>query len=654
MNDETGQAWQQRIDDIQQHLDSIEQKEKLLTSGMRNLADQADALMAEMSRFKETLGSIKPAVQKADPEKSSPNIQSPTLESWGHAIKPKPDVNQEVEPEPPVQPQELTYSSSWLDREIQNRESQKNPEQKNVEAAVRPESWQIGSSEKAHPPQFSTPNYESFELNLGIKWLSRIGIVALLIGMAMALSYSFPAFPKELKIITGFLLATILWFGGTRLYNNAPILSRVLQGGGLAVGYLSLFAIFFIPAVQLLDAPILGFPLLLAYVAGVLVLSHRINSQSMSLLSLAFGYYTAGYAINDGAAFISTGMLILGAAGLAKMHPNWSVIPKANLLGAFWTYSFWDRRSTETFSQLYLAYVFLVFHVISALRAGRGDTILNVLNAFGCYFLYSFTQPMPAKSGVLEFLMATVQLGTLSLLYLHRPQQREESLPLGMLILGLIFGLFGVSRYFDAQQQTMILSALALCFGMLARKNVYRSVLQMGAYITLFWSGWNLMLSWADLTHFSLMWNAAWLTVSAFLLEGFAFNKHSAVLRGAVLSYAMVLYLCAICTAVPSEWRTISMVLSGFILLTTGFLGRRQVYRWLGLGWIFGLGGLSLIRDLVMLSTLYKILLFVLLGVGLLGGSYGYVLLEKTLRQQDNPAVGDEELLFKQPREEAE
>jgi hypothetical protein len=132
------------------------------------------------------------------------------------------------------------------------------------------------------------------------------------------------------------------------------------------------------------------------------------------------------------------------------------------------------------------------------------------------------------------------------------------------------------------------------------------------------------------------MWNAIWLSVTAFLLEGIAFRSHPAPLRGVVLAAPMILYLAAIWSAVPSEWRTISMVLSGFVLLAVGFAVRRKVYRWIGLGWIFALGGFSLIGDLVMLSTVYKILLFILLGVGLLGGSYGYVLLEKALREQDD------------------
>ena len=105
--------------------------------------------------------------------------------------------------------------------------------------------------------------FENFEFNLGIKWLSRIGIAALLIGLVMALGYSFPHFTNWMKILTGFVLSVSFFGIGTKLFEKAPILSRILQGGGVSVGYLSLFAMFFIPDVQLFHHMTYAFILLI-------------------------------------------------------------------------------------------------------------------------------------------------------------------------------------------------------------------------------------------------------------------------------------------------------------------------------------------------------------------------------------------------------
>ena len=60
----------------------------------------------------------------------------------------------------------------------------------------------------------------SWEMNLGTNWLGRIGIVAVLIGLTLALQHSFVFFSKELKLITGIILAIILFFSGKKLFAN--------------------------------------------------------------------------------------------------------------------------------------------------------------------------------------------------------------------------------------------------------------------------------------------------------------------------------------------------------------------------------------------------------------------------------------------------
>lgn len=636
-----------QFDALGRQLDDITRRERALADAMRALASQSDDLMDEVAHLRAMLTNL-PADAIRFSSDAKRNTESPSSE-----ISSAPPPLTETSP--------ASSSSSFLSRELAERGAGMFPTEEQFGPQSREIAPQEQSSMPADTPELAsvTPevhrgglpypeaparDYGSFELNLGIKWLSRIGIVALLIGIAMALSYSFPHFSKEMKLLTGFVLAGVLFGVGAKLYDKASVLGRILQGGGISTGYLSLFAVFFIPGVQLLEAPGLGFGLLLAYVAGILVLAHRLNSQTVALLSLAFGFYTTRYATDYGAAFISTSMLILGTAGLAKFHPDWRVIAKANLLGAFWTYSVWYERASlmnQPAAQGYLVYTFLLFQVVSLLRAGRGDALLNLLNTFGCYWIYTRTQPVVEPLGMMEFLIAAIQLGSLWYVDMRYPKRRESELPQSLLILGLIFTGLGIGKYFDAQIQTSVLAGLALALGLISRKGAYQKILQTASYFMLFWSSWSLAGHWSRYDDASLMWNALWLTLSGFILEAGPFRSHHGILRGLVLVYLAMLYLGALLDAVPGEWRTISIVLTGFSLMAAGFRFRRKAYRWVGLGWIFLVGGISIIADMIMLETLYKILLFILLGVGLLGGSYGYVLLEKRMRDQDKAALAE-------------
>jgi hypothetical protein len=88
-------------------------------------------------------------------------------------------------------------------------------------------------------------------------------------------------------------------------------------------------------------------------------------------------------------------------------------------------------------------------------------------------------------------------------------------------------------------------------------------------------------------------------------------------------------FLLALMIGLSSYWITLSIVLTGFVLLLGGFVSSQEKYRWMGLAWLF----LAIIRvffiDLLTLAMPYKIVLFLVLGITLLAGSFGYNLLAR-------------------------
>ena len=637
---------------LAKHLDLICQKESKLTENMRNLADQADDLMGEMATLKHLL-------QKANSPSAQALRSYQTTQSI-EVIEPPLPLDSDLAP-PPIQAgktgprnepisrlQETSnpHPSSEADLSkhlnIAHSALPQSINEDDTQHTSKMETWPVKPSlfsEATQTSYFTGPKPEkhsafAFEMDLGIKWLSRIGIVALLIGLAMAISYSFPSFPNPMKIGTGLLLAGAMYGIGQFLYSQTPILGRILQGGGLSVGYLSLFATFFISEVRLLNIPSLGLGVLFLYVASVLFLAHRLNSQTVAMLSLAFGYYTAHSAESANIALILSGFLSLGTVGITKFHPEWRAISKVNLAGALILYLLWNSQAQlggTLEGKAYLAFTFILFHIVSLLRGRTGDQILNILNCFGFYSIYSATQPLLGSAGVLELLISGIQLGSLLITKMEQPEEHSTELRYTLLITGLLFIGIGTVRYFDGTMVSAILASEALALGFLSRKSPYKEILIAFSCIALGFAYLTLFGSWNQLSQESLLITATWVALTSLILESIPFRNFDKGVRGAFLVLAQFLMMVTIFSQASSNWRTVSLALSGFVLLGSGLFFARKSFRVSGLIWIFVLAGFSLIGDLAFLSMGYKILTFILLGLGLLGGSFGYSILAKNI-----------------------
>jgi uncharacterized membrane protein len=482
---------------------------------------------------------------------------------------------------------------------------------------------------------------EERESILGTRWLSRIGIVALLFGIAMALAYTFPNFSNGLKIFTGFVVAGLLYGGGHWLYKQTAVLGRILQGGGLSVGYASLFSIFFMPQVQLLDAPQLGVFALFCYVAGMLWMAHRLNSQTVAILSTAFGYFTAPYAGDQGIQLILAGILSLATVFVTRLHPDWKAMPKINWAGAMTTYSSASFAASK-FSgglpnsayQAYLIYTALLFHAVSLLRGPQGDMMLGQLNTLAFYLLFWGRTPDVKPAGLLEISIAAVQYGSLWLL---RKLDRETdctALCKGLVINAVLLAGVATWRYFGGDFHSTVFAAEALVLALMVPRSKYRNLLTIFSYAGLAAAYLSVWETWHALQSTALFANALWITLVTLYLEYGPFRKQSGGSNLFLIILAHLLMLSAILKVTDVNLHTVGILLESFVTLGAGFVLRRKVYRMVGLGVLFSCGGFSLLIDLIRLETMYKILLFMVLGAGLLAGSYGYSWLSRRLPEE--------------------
>ena len=129
---------------------------------------------------------------------------------------------------------------------------------------------------------------ENFEQMLGEKWFNKLGILAVVVGVALLIGYSFKYMGPAVKIGIGYAFGASLLLFGTYMEKkeNFSIYGKTLIGGGWAINYFTTYAMHHIEAVRLINSPILGMLLLLAVSAATIIHTYKYKSQ----LATAFSY----------------------------------------------------------------------------------------------------------------------------------------------------------------------------------------------------------------------------------------------------------------------------------------------------------------------------------------------------------------------------
>lgn len=232
------------------------------------------------------------------------------------------------------------------------------------------------------PPPRRPVESSPFEraVEAGIAWLkrgnplARIGIVILFIGAAFLAQYADKnqLVPVELKFIGLAVGAFALLFVGWRLRESRPVYAQLLQGGGVAGLYLTVFAA--TKLYQLLPVGLaFGLLVLIALAGAVLAIAQ--NSLSLAVIGTAGGFlapiFVSTGSGNHIALFSYYAILNLGVFAVAWFR-TWRVL---NVIGFAFTFTItalW-RASGYEHADLVSAEVFLILFFLMYV----GVSILN-------------------------------------------------------------------------------------------------------------------------------------------------------------------------------------------------------------------------------------------------------------------------------------
>lgn len=308
------------------------------------------------------------------------------------------------------------------------------------------------------PPEWSS---RVVDWLLGGNLMARIGIVILFFGVAFLLKYAYETFhlPIELRLIGVALSAGALLVLGWRLREKRAGYALALQGGGVGLLYLTIYAAFrlydLIPALP-------AFALLFCVAALSASLAVRQDSRVLAVLGAAGGFLAPILASTGQGSHVMLfgyyAVLNVGILAIAWFKA-WRALNLTGFVFTFGIAGIWlvstyrpeQFASTEPFLALFfLMYVAIV--VLFARHEGdRNQRTLDGALLFGAPLLGFSMQLKLVEAFEYGAAWSAVGLGAFYLLLSRMPAQRNNAglLPQAFLALGLVFITLSIPFAFD-------------------------------------------------------------------------------------------------------------------------------------------------------------------------------------------------------------
>jgi uncharacterized membrane protein len=206
---------------------------------------------------------------------------------------------------------------------------------------------------------------------VGITWFSRIGMVALVLGVSFFLKYAFDNgwIGETGRVMIGIVIGITLLSLGEKFIRKYFGYGQILTGGGIVVLYLSLFSAF--NFYHLIEAPTAFVFMVLVTVVGVL-LSVRYNALTLMVTSIVGGFATpmmASTGTNQQVSLFSYILLLDLAVLGVSFFKRWHEIHFIGAIGTILLFSGW-YGSFYTAAQLWSTFFFLtLFFLVYSLSA---------------------------------------------------------------------------------------------------------------------------------------------------------------------------------------------------------------------------------------------------------------------------------------------
>jgi len=247
--------------------------------------------------------------------------------------------------------------------------------------------------EPAPSPKSDSPTSSSInpEARASTIWLSRLAVVFVTVAIILAAgkSASTSAFDPRSKALVAYGLAALMCLIGGAFPDRRSFLASIALGTGLAAGYFTTYAVFFIPNIQIFTDQWNALPILFIGIMAIAGIVAWRKSHVAAVMSYAVVYYTFGLAAHEAATVpqfaYSIGAIALAPATALLLHARfhwrflvWLVL--AGTYGPFIAFLYSQPAAIQAAPETYfwltrgpLAIAFLAVGVSTIMEVRRED-----------------------------------------------------------------------------------------------------------------------------------------------------------------------------------------------------------------------------------------------------------------------------------------
>lgn len=242
------------------------------------------------------------------------------------------------------------------------------------------------------------------EENIGTKWLLRIGILALVIGIGYFIKYAFDNnWVGYLgRIIVGISVGAALVLLGQFLAGKQAygVFGNTLSGGGFAIAYFSVYAAYHFERYREAIGIPYGLDIALLSLVVVSAIALSLKSSSRSLASIAFflGFVTSFLSSKFETLTLVYGLLLTIGIVFVVAYKRWTGMGLAGIFATYIVYLFWASQNEKNFvvSSFFLIAYFAAYTAQSFFVAKQQDkaaeaenVAITLINSVFFYLLYS-------------------------------------------------------------------------------------------------------------------------------------------------------------------------------------------------------------------------------------------------------------------------
>ena len=494
------------------------------------------------------------------------------------------------------------------------------------------------SREHAPSTSESPSQKETLEVQIGLYWFAKVGIVALITGVIFLLLQPYRNMSPVFAPALGYIVAGAVLLFFRYLRRSSPFLAGYLLGSGLLLSFVATLRLHFLTDDPALTQPTGEIALLLLVFILSLTVSLSRKSVYLTALSLTMGYATALLADGAYPFFMITGAVALLAVFLAVKNEWHSLV----VYGIALTYSvqfLWfidnpliskqiELRTPTFFTAVLVLFWIVIFGAASSLRREEtkedGVTVLSsFLNCLGGYGLYSlitatkFQDRLPSSH-----LIASLVFLILAAMYWTRQKSRYRTFLYAMtgyaaLSVAIVAEFKSPEFFIWLCWQSLLVVSTAVWF-----KSKFIVVTNFIIYVMIF-IAYLFLAGTVGITSISFG-VVALLTARILNWQKHRLELKTELMRNAYLVAAFFIIPYALYDTLPTEYVSLSWLCVATIYYVISLILKNIKYRWMALLTFLSTAFYLLVIGIIKLEPVLRIVSLLVLGIVLLLISFAY------------------------------